>query len=163
LQEYLQALRKTGWQFPPPLHGAKMIAADGPLPERGGENVGSRDGILHGKVDADAADRRHRVGGVTDAQQPGPIPLAQAIDANGQEFDIVPTAEFTDAIARKRHERRDLVAQRRQPPPPDFIGGSLRDDIRALPIIPTIDHGQDPAGLDATETLLRIARPPRQP
>ena len=59
--------------------------------------------------------------------------------------------------------RRDLVAQGRQPPLPDLVGGSLRDDIRALPVVSTVDHRQDPAGLDAAEALLWIARPPRQP
>ena len=34
-----------------------------------GEDVRSGDGILQGYVDANAADRRHGVGGVTDAKQ----------------------------------------------------------------------------------------------
>ena len=111
---------------------------------------------------ADTADRRHGMSGIADAQQPGPIPLAQAIDANRQQLDIIPIAELTDAVARKRDQGRDLVAQGGQPPLPHFIGGSLGYDIGALPIVPTVDHRQDPAGLDAAEALPRIAGPARQ-
>lgn len=101
LQEDLQALRKTGRQLPPPLHCAKVIGDDSPSPERGGQDVGRGDSILDGEIDPDTAYRRHRVGGITDAQQPGPIPPPQAIDANGQKLDLAPIAEFTDAVARK--------------------------------------------------------------
>ena len=44
LQEHLQALRKSGRQLPPPLHRVEVISGDRPLPERGGEDVGRRDG-----------------------------------------------------------------------------------------------------------------------
>jgi hypothetical protein len=94
---------------------ARRWGGDSPLQERGGQDVGRGNGILDGEIDPDAADRRHGVGGIADAQQPRSIPPTQAIDANGQELDIAPLAEFGDAVARKGDERCDLVAQGRQP------------------------------------------------
>lgn len=85
------------------------------------------------------------------------------IDANGQELDIAPLAERADAVARQGDEPPDLVAQGWQSSSSDIFGVSFRDDIRALPIIPAVDHHQDPAGIEAAEGLLRIAGPPRQP
>ena len=78
--------------MPPPLHRMKVVGGAGPLQKRGGQNVGRSDGILDGEIDPDTANRRHGVGGITDAQQPRPIPPTQAIDANGQELDIAPIA-----------------------------------------------------------------------
>ena len=43
--------------------------------QRRGQAVGRRHRILHGDIDADAADRRHRVGCIADADQPRPPPL----------------------------------------------------------------------------------------
>jgi hypothetical protein len=97
------------------------------LQKRGGQDVGRSNGILDGEIDPDTANRRRGVGGITDAQQLRPIPPTQAIDANGQQLDITPIAELTDAFAGER--RKDGNPLR------GFIGGSLRDEVRALPII----------------------------
>ena len=57
--------------------------------ERIREDVCGCDRILDRKVDPDAADRRHGVGCVADAEKAGPIPLRETVDADGQELDAV--------------------------------------------------------------------------
>ena len=37
--------------------------------QRGREDIGRRHRILDGEIDSDAADRRHRMGGIADRQQ----------------------------------------------------------------------------------------------
>ena len=51
------------------LHGAKVAHGDVAVHEFGGEHVRCRDGVLNREIDADAADRRHRVRRVADAEQ----------------------------------------------------------------------------------------------
>ena len=80
LDEHLQPLRQAGRELAPALHLAQRVGPDAAGPQRGGEEVGRRDRVLDGEVDADAADGRHGVGRVPDAQQAGPIPPPQAID-----------------------------------------------------------------------------------
>src|SRR3954467_15315132 len=80
-------------------------------PERVGETVRGRDRILDREVDPDAADRRHRVRGVADAQQAGPPPALQAVDRDRQELDVLPAADLADPVAQERGGRRDTLAQ----------------------------------------------------
>src|ERR671931_186194 len=51
---------------------------------------------------------------VADAQQPGLVPRSQPIDDDGQQPDLVPVVQLLDAIAEKRHEGSEPVAERRQ-------------------------------------------------
>ena len=50
----------------------------------------TRHRILDSEIDADAADRRHGVSGIADAEQPVAIPALQAIDRDSQELHVVP-------------------------------------------------------------------------
>jgi len=59
----LESLRNSRGKFAPALHCAERLAVELPLVE----DVGRRDGVLDGEVDAHAADRRHGVRGVADA------------------------------------------------------------------------------------------------
>jgi hypothetical protein len=68
LNENLQALRQPCRQFAPALHPVEIIHRDSMLAQRSGQNVGRRDGILNGQIDADAADRRHGVRRIADTQ-----------------------------------------------------------------------------------------------
>jgi len=52
-----------------------MRGRDASCAERLGENVGGGNCVLHRKIDADAADRRHGVRGIADAEQAWPVPL----------------------------------------------------------------------------------------
>ena len=56
--------------------------------QRPGENVGGRDRVLDGEIDADPADRRHGVGGIADRQQARPVPACQPVELDGQQVKI---------------------------------------------------------------------------
>ncbi|GGN73526.1 hypothetical protein GCM10011610_16090 [Nocardia rhizosphaerihabitans] len=56
--------------------GARRVKS-GAVEQRPGQNARGRDGILHGEIDADAADRRHRVRGIADARQAGHVPALE--------------------------------------------------------------------------------------
>jgi hypothetical protein len=57
------------------------------------------DRVLNREIDADAADRRHGVRRIADAEQARPVPLAQPIDRDRQQLDcpsaISPTRSQT--------------------------------------------------------------------
>jgi len=55
-----------------------------------GEDVGGGDCVLKGDVDADAADRRHRMGRVADAEQAGGAPVLKTVYLNRKELHFVP-------------------------------------------------------------------------
>ena len=42
--------------------------------------------VLNGEVDADAAYRRHGVGGVADAEQAGTVPAGEAVDLDREKL-----------------------------------------------------------------------------
>jgi hypothetical protein len=54
------------------------------------QQVRRRDRILDRQVDADPADRRHRMGRIADAQQPVAPPARQMADLHAQQLDVVP-------------------------------------------------------------------------
>jgi hypothetical protein len=58
-----------------------------------GPPLGRRHRVLDGQIDAHAADGRHGVGRVSDAQEPRPIPPAQAVYRHRQELDVVPAPQ----------------------------------------------------------------------
>jgi hypothetical protein len=99
---------------------------------------------------------------ISNTQQARPVPNPKAIDSDSQQLDIGPIAEFADAIAEVGGETRDLPAEGGQPALAYLIEPSLRDHIRALPIIFAIEHHKDPAGIDPTQGLSGIGRTPRQ-
>ena len=71
-----------------------MVVGEGARAERVGEDVGGGDGVLQGDVDADAADGRHGVRGVADAEQAGEPPAFEVVDLDGEELDLVPGVEL---------------------------------------------------------------------
>src|SRR5262245_11933481 len=62
----LDELGETGWQLAPALDVVQVALPRATCAERGAEDVGRRDRVLDGEVDADPAGWRHRVGGVAD-------------------------------------------------------------------------------------------------
>jgi len=92
------------------------------LHEDGAEDIGGSYGVLNGQIYADAADGRHGVGGVAEAEESGAGPLGQAVDRYGQQADVFPVAEFTDTIAQERDEAGDLFAEGGEATLADFVG-----------------------------------------
>jgi len=71
----LQPLRHARGPLAALLDPAQMIERELSIPQRFEENVGRRHGVLNREIDADAADRRHGVRGIADAQQTEPKPF----------------------------------------------------------------------------------------
>ncbi|SVK46902.1 Uncharacterised protein [Acinetobacter baumannii] len=72
------------------------------LAQRRDQGVGGGHRVLNRQVDAHAADRRHGVRGVADAQHPRFGPAIQTIDANAQQFDLIPLDDLLQAIVLER-------------------------------------------------------------
>ena len=62
------------------------------------QDIRRRHRVLHRQIDADAADGRHRVRGIADAQQPRPMPALEPVDRHGQKLDLIPVLELVDAV-----------------------------------------------------------------
>jgi hypothetical protein len=90
LDEELEALRGARRPFAPLLHLVQDFERHRACAQLLPEDVGRGDGVLNGEVDADAADRRHGVRRIADAQKPRPRPALEAIDANREELHAVP-------------------------------------------------------------------------
>src|SRR6266576_2714357 len=65
----LQPLRHARGQLAALLNPAQVFDRELSFPQRFEENVSCRYRILNREIDTDTADRRHRMGGVADAQQ----------------------------------------------------------------------------------------------
>ncbi len=90
---------------------ARVSSVTRPLLSAGSEDAGGGHGVLNGEVDADAADGRHGVGGVADAEQAGAVPACEAVDLNGEEFDLVPGGDLVDAVGEEGDEADEGVAE----------------------------------------------------
>src|SRR5258708_31659913 len=95
---------------------------------------------------------------VSEAQEAAPPPLAQAVDGNRQQLDIVPIFQFVRAPAQERSNTRDVFAKCPQTFLTDFFHASLLNYIRALPIVSTVQHHQDLPRAEAAQSLIRVTR-----
>jgi hypothetical protein len=73
----LDFLYRLRWEVSPRLHGSQLDRGQFARAKRFGKAVRGREGILDGQVHADAADRRHSMSGIANAQQTGLPPLFQ--------------------------------------------------------------------------------------
>ena len=71
------------------------------------EDVGGGDCVLNGEVDADAADGRHGVRGVADAEEAGEVPAVEDVDLDREELDLVPGGDLGDAVGEERRDADD--------------------------------------------------------
>src|SRR5215472_4674379 len=141
----------------------EVLFGDRASEQAGRQDIGGGNRILHREIYPDTADRRHRMRGIADAQQPRPVPDAQAIDRNAQQLDIGPIAQLVDAIAEERDKSSDFLPQRGQAAVAYLVVAAFRNDEGALPILATVEHHKDAAGVDPAERLSRVVRTPRQP
>jgi hypothetical protein len=95
---------------------------------------------------------------ISNTQQARTVPNSKAINSNSQQLDVGSIVEFAEAGS----EARDLPAEGRQTALAYLIEPSLRDHVRALPIVLAIEHLEDPAGIDRAQGLSGIDRTPRQ-
>ena len=94
------------------LNLGEVVLTHGTARELRRQNIGRRHRILHRDVDADAADRRHRVRGISDAEQSRPRPALQPVDGDGEQLDVVPAFDVSDARLQDRRKRDDVGAER---------------------------------------------------
>src|SRR5439155_13149228 len=114
--------------------------------------------VLDGEVDADAADRGHRVRRVADAQQARPVPAVEAVHPDGEQLDLVPVADLLDPVGEERPETGHGFLELGQPTLLDLVEGALRDHPGALPARTPVDHHHDPAPVEGAARVLRVAR-----
>src|SRR5260370_34654996 len=114
--EKLEALRDAGRKIAARLQLVQVILGEPTLAQRRRENICGGDRVLNREIDADAAHRRHRVRRIANAQQARAMPLLQAVDLYREQFDIVPVAQFADALSKKRREVPDRLSKSRHPP-----------------------------------------------
>ena len=80
----------------------EIVVATASCAQRLGQDVGGGDRVLHREVDADAADRRHRVRGVADAEQARPVPCRSRSTATVSSLTCPKSVDLADAVAQKR-------------------------------------------------------------
>ena len=98
VSENLKGLGDAGGEF-----AAMLDVGEGEFGNEAGcedwsQDAGGGDGVLNSEIDADAANGGHGVGGIADAEKAGTVPASEAIDLNGEEFDLVPVCEFVDTV-----------------------------------------------------------------
>lgn len=107
----LHLLREVSGAFAPILHGLKIFVGDAIGAQLFRKQIGGRHGVLDGEIDTYATDRRHRMGGIANAEKPLAIPLLQVIDFYGEQLHIVPILDLVDPVADERRALNDLVAE----------------------------------------------------
>src|ERR1700728_4539685 len=76
----LKALGDAGGEVAALLNAGEESVGDAMFAQRAAEEIGRGDRILNSEIDADSASGRHGVRGVSDAEQPGAMPMLQTID-----------------------------------------------------------------------------------
>ena len=74
---------------------------------------------------------------------PGRYQRSQAVDRDGQELHVVPALELVDAVAEPRRQREDDGAEVGDRLLHQVVGGALRDDEGALPVIAAVEHDEE--------------------
>jgi len=156
LNNDLKPLGRPCWKRSPFLDGAKITLAGRSLQEHGTQNICCGYCVLNGKIDANAADWRHGVGRVANAQESRPPPTRQPVDSNGQEANVLPIAQFIHTIAQEGCERCNLLAERWEASLANLFGCAFRDYKGTLPIGFAIERGKNSASLDVAEGLSRV-------
>ena len=163
LDQDLEELGRLRGELAPFLDLIEVVRGHALLAEGDGEDVGGGDGVLDGEVDAHAADRRHRVRGVADAEQAETVPGLEPVDLDGQELDVVPAFQLVDTVAHEGRDLGDVLAERLDSLAMHLVDPALFDDEAALPVVAPLDHDEDLAALEAAEGLVGVRRLPGEP
>ena len=90
--------------------------------------------------------------GVADAEEPGPPPISQPIDRDGEQLDVVPAFQFVDPVGRNG-DISTIRSRNARGPPNSRLDPALRDDVGALPVVAAIEHHHDPARIEVAESV----------
>jgi len=159
LHQDLQALDDAGRGQSSPLDLLQVLERQAPVAQRRRQDVRGGHRVLDREVDPDAADGRHRVRGVAEAEEPRAVPRGQAVDENRQQLHVVPAPDVAHPIARDGREAGDLGPKRLEPGLSDLVDRSLRDDEAALPVLAAVEHDEQPARGEPAETTDGVLGP----
>src|ERR1700722_6066224 len=123
-----------------------IVGGDGG--QGGDENICGGDCVLNGEIDADSADGGDGMGGVADAEQATAGPVAQAVDGDGEKFDVAPIFQVGGAALQKWRNSFEVAAKSRQAIFLDGCESPFGDDVGALPVITSIDSYEEFAGAE---------------
>ena len=94
------------------------------------------------------------MGGVADAEQAGAVPAREAVDLNGEKFDLVPVGELVYAVGEEGDEAGDGGAKSGEAGGLDFGGeGVFGDDEGALEVVGAIDEDGEGAVVDVADDV----------
>ena len=141
-------MRDLRREFAPALQRLQ-IGQSGPVGSKGGnEDIRRCYGILYGEIDAHAADGRHRMRRIADAEKAIARPVFKPIDGDAEKLDRFETLEFADAICDRGRNLRDAGAKTVDPCRTNAIEFTFGNDIAALPVIAALDHHEYSAAVE---------------
>src|SRR6185437_9066287 len=85
------------------------------------------------------------------------MPELEPIDSDGQELNVVPRPDLSDAIGKIGRQCRDMLAQNFDVLRLQRAKRTLCDDKTALPMGASLDEDKNLAGLHAAEAFVRVA------
>ena len=160
LREALPGLGHRGRQPPPALHLRQVGVGQRAGRERRAEEPGGRDRVLHGQVDADPTDRRHRVRGVADQQCTRHRPLPEPVQPHGQQPHVVPARQLAHPIGEVRRPGGDAGTEGVEAGGPHLVVATLGDHVRALEVVAAVDAEHQPARADPHVEARGLVGPP---
>jgi hypothetical protein len=152
----LQTLGHACWKFALVLNLLKGVDRHCSTPQRLCKNIGRRR-ILHRQIDSDAADGRHGMCCITDADEPWPIPSPQAVHFDGQKFHLLPAVNFMQPATKERRDVLDATTEIVEAGLLEFASGAFRNEISALLIVVPVEHDQHPSAFNVTKRFTGIA------
>ena len=158
LRRDLYRLRDARREAAAALHRLEIRDVERLRQQRLGEDVRRGDGVLHGEVDADAADRRHGVRRVADAEKPG---LYHWRSRSTRTVSSLTSSQDAIAFMRSRANGEAAATASRKasrPPRLELLERALRNDVGALPVVAAVEQREDGAGAEAAHGLAGVTR-----
>ena len=109
-------------------------------------------------VDADTAERRHRVRRIADREIAWLVPLSQSIRTDGQELHLIPVANVVNTIGELGRDGGDIRPELLDRSRPHVACRAFRDDVRDLPVVAPIEHHEHPAGPESSGNCAPFVR-----
>src|SRR5262249_5126682 len=156
LDLYLHALHDPRWPQAAALDTGEFHVSQLPFEQGTGKDIGSGNCVLDGEIDADAADRRHGMRRVADAQHARLVPCDQPVDSDGQLPEVLEAHDFAGAIGQERRQLGDGAADRVEPLRLHCFQRIFGDDEAALPVVTAIDPDEDVTSAETTNRFVGI-------
>src|SRR4029453_13724549 len=99
------------------------------------------------------------MGAVTNAKQAVAVPFSQAVDLDGEEFDLCPIIQLADSIFQERSETNDVAMQGGQAALLDRVELAFWDNKTDLEIIAPVEENEQFPVAKKSKRLWRIVFP----